>query len=145
MFSVFENVTFVSFFKCTFTVSSSAFILLSNFWLVSSFLLPWTRAQWYYDLPNYYNQLLVQTFNKRNIMLCSKVYCTLCTYTLKMSPWFLKLAVFPRDDPRFPTVRGVLRRGMTVEGLKQFIAAQVSYSFFSSSSVWIFKYLIISC
>uniref|UniRef100_A0A4W6G4H1 Bifunctional glutamate/proline--tRNA ligase n=1 Tax=Lates calcarifer TaxID=8187 RepID=A0A4W6G4H1_LATCA len=28
------------------------------------------------------------------------------------------------DDPRFPTVRGVLRRGMTVEGLKQFIAAQ---------------------
>ncbi|XP_067942560.1 bifunctional glutamate/proline--tRNA ligase-like [Watersipora subatra] len=28
------------------------------------------------------------------------------------------------DDPRFPTVRGVLRRGMTVEGLKQFIIAQ---------------------
>uniref|UniRef100_A0A672T273 Bifunctional glutamate/proline--tRNA ligase n=1 Tax=Sinocyclocheilus grahami TaxID=75366 RepID=A0A672T273_SINGR len=32
------------------------------------------------------------------------------------------------DDPRFPTVRGVLRRGMTVEGLKQFISAQVSWS-----------------
>ncbi|CAI9587656.1 unnamed protein product [Staurois parvus] len=30
------------------------------------------------------------------------------------------------DDPRFPTVRGVLRRGMTVDGLKQFIAAQGS-------------------
>ncbi|XP_006812505.1 bifunctional glutamate/proline--tRNA ligase-like [Saccoglossus kowalevskii] len=28
------------------------------------------------------------------------------------------------DDPRFPTVRGVLRRGMTVEGLKQFMVAQ---------------------
>ena len=28
------------------------------------------------------------------------------------------------DDPRMPTVRGVLRRGMTVEGLKQFIVAQ---------------------
>lgn len=34
-----------------------------------------------------------------------------------------------RDDPRFPTVRGVLRRGMTVEGLKQFIAAQVGVFF----------------
>ncbi|ESO85454.1 hypothetical protein LOTGIDRAFT_154947 [Lottia gigantea] len=30
------------------------------------------------------------------------------------------------DDPRFPTVRGVLRHGMTVEGLKQFIISQGS-------------------
>lgn len=30
------------------------------------------------------------------------------------------------DDPRFPTVRGILRRGMTVEGLKQFIIQQGS-------------------
>ncbi|KAL7070834.1 hypothetical protein ACQ4LE_010005 [Meloidogyne hapla] len=28
------------------------------------------------------------------------------------------------DDPRMPTVRGVMRRGLTVEGLKQFILAQ---------------------
>ena len=28
------------------------------------------------------------------------------------------------EDPRFPTVRGILRRGMTVQGLKDFIAAQ---------------------
>ena len=30
------------------------------------------------------------------------------------------------DDARFPTVRGVLRHGMTVEGLKQFIISQGS-------------------
>ena len=34
--------------------------------------------------------------------------------------------VVARDDPRFPTVRGILRRGMTVEGLKNFIMAQGS-------------------
>ncbi|MCP9260703.1 Bifunctional glutamate/proline--tRNA ligase [Dirofilaria immitis] len=28
------------------------------------------------------------------------------------------------DDPRLPTVRGMMRRGLTVEGLKQFIVAQ---------------------
>ncbi|KAI5072108.1 hypothetical protein GOP47_0012214 [Adiantum capillus-veneris] len=28
------------------------------------------------------------------------------------------------DDPRFPTVRGILRRGLTVEALKQFILSQ---------------------
>ncbi|XP_014254259.1 bifunctional glutamate/proline--tRNA ligase [Cimex lectularius] len=30
------------------------------------------------------------------------------------------------DDPRMPTVRGIIRRGMTVEGLKQFIISQGS-------------------
>lgn len=29
-----------------------------------------------------------------------------------------------RGDPRLPTVRGMLRHGLTVEGLKQFILAQ---------------------
>lgn len=31
------------------------------------------------------------------------------------------------DDPRFPTVRGVLRKGLTIPGLKEFILAQVCW------------------
>ncbi|KAK6460962.1 tRNA synthetases class I, catalytic domain-containing protein [Scheffersomyces coipomensis] len=39
--------------------------------------------------------------------------------------WFVdKKYVGNWDDPRFPTVRGVRRRGMTVEGLRNFIIAQ---------------------
>ena len=40
-----------------------------------------------------------------------------------------------RDDPRFPTVRGVLRRGMTVEGLREFIVLQVGPN--NETSLWI--------
>jgi len=39
--------------------------------------------------------------------------------------WFVdKKYVSNWDDPRFPTVRGVRRRGMTVEGLKNFVISQ---------------------
>lgn len=45
------------------------------------------------------------------------IFGSTCTYMYSLCD--------DRDDPRFPTVRGVLRRGMTVEGLKQFIVSQV--------------------
>ncbi|XP_055848548.1 bifunctional glutamate/proline--tRNA ligase [Episyrphus balteatus] len=50
------------------------------------------------------------------------------------------------DDPRFPTVRGILRRGMTVEGLKEFIIAQGSSKsvvFMNWDKIWAFNKKVI--
>lgn len=50
------------------------------------------------------------------------------------------------DDPRFPTVRGILRRGMTIEGLKQFIIAQGSSKsvvFMEWDKIWAFNKKVI--
>lgn len=58
----------------------------------------------------------------------------------------LNVAFISRDDPRFPTVRGVLRRGMTVEGLKQFIIAQGSSRsvvFMEWDKIWAFNKKVI--
>lgn len=55
-------------------------------------------------------------FNLTNTVL-SKRRLTWFVDTKRVSGW---------DDPRFPTVRGILRRGMTVEALKSFIVAQGS-------------------
>jgi len=39
--------------------------------------------------------------------------------------WFVeKNHVDDWDDPRFPTVQGIMRRGLTVEALKQFMLEQ---------------------
>lgn len=41
--------------------------------------------------------------------------------------WFVEEGLVDGwDDPRMPTVSGILRRGMTAEGLRQFILAQGS-------------------
>lgn len=50
------------------------------------------------------------------------------------------------DDPRFPTVRGILRRGMTVKGLKEFIIAQGSSKsvvFMEWDKIWAFNKKVI--
>ncbi|XP_022913832.2 bifunctional glutamate/proline--tRNA ligase [Onthophagus taurus] len=61
--------------------------------------------------------------------------------------WFVQEKIVDGwDDPRFPTVRGVLRRGMTVEGLKQFIIAQGSSRsvvFMEWDKIWAFNKKVI--
>eukprot|EP00096_Caligus_rogercresseyi_P003966 TRINITY_DN1801_c0_g1_i1.p1 TRINITY_DN1801_c0_g1~~TRINITY_DN1801_c0_g1_i1.p1 ORF type:complete len:1654 (+),score=500.98 TRINITY_DN1801_c0_g1_i1:395-4963(+) len=50
------------------------------------------------------------------------------------------------DDPRFPTVRGVLRRGLTVEALKNFVLAQGSSRsvvYMEWDKIWAFNKKII--
>uniref|UniRef100_A0A336L852 Bifunctional glutamate/proline--tRNA ligase n=1 Tax=Culicoides sonorensis TaxID=179676 RepID=A0A336L852_CULSO len=61
--------------------------------------------------------------------------------------WFVEEGLVDGwDDPRMPTVRGVLRRGMTVEGLKQFIIAQGSSKavvFMEWDKIWAFNKKVI--
>lgn len=61
--------------------------------------------------------------------------------------WFVESGLVDGwDDPRFPTVRGVIRRGMTVEGLKEFIIAQGSSKsvvFMNWDKIWAFNKKVI--
>lgn len=61
--------------------------------------------------------------------------------------WFVEEGLVDGwDDPRMPTVRGILRRGMTVEGLKQFIIAQGSSKsvvFMEWDKIWAFNKKVI--
>merc|ERR1712020_439353 len=59
--------------------------------------------------------------------MCLILKCVMWLSCLKCLMWFVdEKMVDGWDDPRFPTVRGILRRGMTIEALKQFIIAQGS-------------------
>uniref|UniRef100_W4VRQ8 Bifunctional glutamate/proline--tRNA ligase n=1 Tax=Corethrella appendiculata TaxID=1370023 RepID=W4VRQ8_9DIPT len=61
--------------------------------------------------------------------------------------WFVEEGLVDGwDDPRFPTVRGILRRGMTVAGLKEFIIAQGSSKsvvFMEWDKIWAFNKKVI--
>ncbi|CAJ0574284.1 unnamed protein product, partial [Mesorhabditis spiculigera] len=62
---------------------------------------------------------------KPHIWEYSRLNMTNTVMSKRKLTWFVEEGVVEGwDDPRFPTVRGVLRRGLTVEGLKQFIVAQ---------------------
>ncbi|KAJ2776938.1 glutamate--tRNA ligase [Coemansia javaensis] len=59
----------------------------------------------------------IQDFSRMNF-----VYTLLSKRKLQ---WFVDTGLVPGwDDPRFPTVRGIMRRGMTVEALRQYVLMQ---------------------
>ena len=57
----------------------------------------------------------------------SRLNLTHCVLSKRKLTWFVENKIVSGwDDPRMPTVRGILRRGLTVDGLKEFIIAQGS-------------------
>ena len=64
---------------------------------------------------------------KPNIYAYARLNLTNTVMSKRKLTWFVDEGIVEGwDDPRFPTVRGVIRRGLTVDALKQFILAQGS-------------------
>ncbi len=86
------------------------------------------RTTEYHDRDEQYDWFLT-TLNMRkpHIYEYSRFNLQNTVLSKRRLTWFVETGrVRGWSDPRFPTVRGILRRGMTVEALKQFIIAQGS-------------------
>ncbi|GFU46023.1 hypothetical protein NPIL_628681 [Nephila pilipes] len=86
------------------------------------------RTTEYHDRDQqFYWVLDVLKLRKPYIYEYSRLNMTNTVLSKRKLTWFVNEGIVESwEDPRMPTVRGVLRRGMTVEGLKQFIVAQGS-------------------
>lgn len=86
------------------------------------------RTTEYHDRDEQYFWILdALGLRKPHIYEYSRLNMTNTVLSKRKLTWFVEQCIVDGwDDPRMPTVRGVLRRGMTVEGLKQFIVAQGS-------------------
>lgn len=87
------------------------------------------RTTEYVDRDVQYQWVLnaLELRNKPIIISYSRLNLLNTVLSKRKLTWFVENGVVEGwDDPRMPTVRGVLRRGMTVEGLKQFIMSQGS-------------------
>ena len=62
---------------------------------------------------------------KTNMYEFAKTQFSYTVLSKRKLTWFVEnQKVTGWDDPRFPTVKGVMRRGMTVQGLKDFVLTQ---------------------
>lgn len=86
------------------------------------------RTMEYHDRdPQFYWFIDALGIRKPYIWEYSRLSMTNTVLSKRKLTWFVEQGLVDGwDDPRMPTVRGVLRRGMTVEGLRQFIQAQGS-------------------
>ncbi|KAL4705613.1 hypothetical protein ACJJTC_012860, partial [Scirpophaga incertulas] len=86
------------------------------------------RTMEYHDRdPQFYWFIEALGLRKPYIWEYSRLSMTNTVLSKRKLTWFVDQGLVDGwDDPRMPTVRGVLRRGMTVEGLRQFIQAQGS-------------------
>ena len=107
------------------------------------------RTTEYVDRDVQYKWVLdaLQLKNKPHIVSYSRLNMLNTVLSKRKLTWFVENGVVEGwDDPRMPTVRGVLRRGMTVEGLKQFIIAQGSSRaavFMEWDKIWSFNKKVI--
>lgn len=86
------------------------------------------RTTEYHDRDDQFFWILdALNMRKPYIYEYSRLNMTNTVLSKRKLTWFVEQGIVDGwDDPRMPTVRGILRRGLTVEGLKQFIVAQGS-------------------
>lgn len=97
--------------------------------------------------PQYYWFLETLALRKPTIASYSRLNMMNTVLSKRKLTWLVDEKLVDNwDDPRMPTVQGILRHGLTVEGLKQFIFAQGSSRaivFMEWDKIWAFnkKYL----
>jgi bifunctional glutamyl/prolyl-tRNA synthetase len=86
------------------------------------------RTTEYLDRDDQFNWFCdALNLRRPNIWAYSRLNMQNTVMSKRKLTWFVDQGLVEGwDDPRFPTVRGVLRRGMTVEALKQFVISQGS-------------------
>lgn len=86
------------------------------------------RTTEYEDRDDQYQWILEQFgLTKPFIVSYSRLNMTHTVLSKRKLTWFVDNGLVDGwDDPRMPTIRGILRHGMTVEALKDFIIAQGS-------------------
>jgi len=102
------------------------------------------RTTEYMDRDDQFNWFIdALGLRKPHIWAYARLNLTNTVMSKRKLTWLVETGVVEGwEDPRLPTVRGILRRGLTVEALKQFIIAQGSSRsvvFMEWDKIWAFN------